>query len=200
MNINYDQKMNEIINGLTSKKKLLIHSCCGPCSSYVIEYLANYFDITILYFNSNIYPKEEYLKRFNEQKRLIEKFHNDIKLVEIGYDYDEYLEYISGHENDFEGGQRCHLCYEYRLNKASIYAKDNGFDYFTTTLSVSPYKDSKVLNAIGKSLEDKYGVKYLFSDFKKKDGYKRSIELSKKYNLYRQNYCGCEFSMPKLSK
>ena len=196
MNTNYQIEMEKIIDNLKERKKLLIHSCCGPCSSYVLEYLNKYFDITILYFNSNIYPEAEYKKRLDEQKRLVSKAYQDkIKVVEIGYDHDEYLEYIKGHEEDTEGGERCHLCYKYRMEKACIYTKDNNFDYFTTTLSVSPYKNSKVLNEIGKQLEDKYKMKYLYADFKKKNGYKRSIEISKEYDLYRQNYCGCEFSL-----
>ena len=196
MKINYDLLMNEEISKFDGKKKLLLHSCCGPCSSYVIDYLNKYFDITILYYNPNIYPESEYLKRLSEQQRLIEEYNNkSIKVVEIGYNPNEFYEVVKGHEKDKEGEERCHICYKLRLEASIKYAKEHNFDYFTTTLSVSPYKNSDVLNNIGISLENEYNIKYLYADFKKKDGYKKSIELSKKYNLYRQDYCGCIFSM-----
>ena len=196
MKTNYDLLMNEEIKKFDSKKKLLLHSCCGPCSSYVIDYLNKYFDITILYYNPNIYPETEYQKRLSEQQRLVKEYNNkDIKVIEIGYNPNEFYEVVKGHEKDKEGCERCHICYKLRLEASVKYAKEHNFDYFTTTLSVSPYKNSEVLNNIGTVLEKEYDVKYLYSDFKKKDGYKKSIELSKKYNLYRQDYCGCIFSM-----
>lgn len=195
MNINYDLKLEEIIKNLNNKPKLLLHSCCGPCSSYVLSYLNNYFDITVYYYNPNIDKEEEYQKRLKEQIRLInEMFDSKIKVIDGIYNPLEYYEKVKGHEKDKEGGERCHICYKLRLEKCAKYALDNGFDYFTTTLSVSPYKNAKVLNEIGKSLEEKYNIKYLYADFKKKDGYKKSIMYSKEYNLYRQDYCGCKFS------
>lgn len=195
MKINYDKLLEDTIKDFKEKKTLLLHSCCGPCSSYVLDYLKEYFDITVLYYNPNIYPKDEYQKRLNEQEKLVESLNNnDIKVIEIGYDPNEFYEVVKGHEEDKEGEERCHICYRLRLEKSAKYAYDNNYDYFTTTLSVSPYKNSEVLNEIGKELEIKYNIKYLCADFKKKDGYKKSIELSKKYDLYRQDYCGCVYS------
>ena len=194
MKTNYNLIMEEIINNLSNRPKLLLHACCGVCSSSVLERLSEFFDITVLYYNPNIYPKEEYLKRFNTQKELIEKTNRNIKLLEIGYNEDDFNIIVKGLENDKEGGGRCHKCYFLRLEKTAIIAKEKHFDYFSTTLSVSPYKDSQILNKIGKILEEKYNIKYLYSDFKKKDGYKRSNELARKYNLYRQDYCGCKYS------
>lgn len=178
-----------------SKKTLLLHSCCGPCSSYVLSYLKDEFDITLVYYNPNIYPKAEYKKRYEEQKRLIkEMFNNEIKIIKVNYIPLFYYIKVLGHEKDKEGQERCHICYKLRMEKTCKLAKKYGFDYFTTTLSVSPYKNADVLNEIGKALEEKYKVNYLESNFKKHDGYKKSIEYSKEYNLYRQNYCGCKFS------
>lgn len=195
MNINYQLKLDEIINSLTYRPKLLLHSCCAPCSTYVLSYLNNYFDITIYYYNPNIHPEEEYIKRLNEQVKLVnEVYKNKINVIKEIYDPIDYFNKIKGHENDKEGGERCHICYKIRMEKCAKYAKENGYDFFTTTLSVSPYKNAKVLNEIGKSLEEEYNIKYLYADFKKKDGYKTSIILSKKYNLYRQDYCGCVYS------
>lgn len=197
MIINYQLKLEEIINENKDKlPTLLLHSCCGPCSSYVLEYLNKYFKITILYYNPNIYPYDEYKKRLDEQVRLINELNveNKISILECSYDNNEYENVIKGLENEKEGGSRCHKCYELRLEKTAKLAKENNFDYFSTTLTVSPYKNAQVLNEIGSKLEKKYNVKYLYSDFKKKNGYKRSIELSKIYNLYRQNYCGCIYS------
>ena len=175
---------------------ILLHSCCAPCSSYVISYLTNYFNITILYYNPNISPIEEYEKRKQEQIKLINELNtkNKINILDCDYENDLYEQTIKGLENEPERGLRCHKCYQLRLEKTAKLAKDNNFDYFTTTLTVSPYKNSNILNEIGISLQDKYNIKWLYSDFKKKDGYKKSIELSKKYNLYRQNYCGCIYS------
>lgn len=195
MNINYDKKLEEIINNLSFKPKLLIHSCCGPCSSYVLFYLNKYFDITIYYYNPNIDTKNEFNKRLLEQKRLIkEMFNDEIKVIEGSYEPKIYYSKIKGHEKDKEGEERCHICYKLRLEETAKYAKENGFDFFTTTLSVSPYKNAKVLNLLGERLEKEYNIKYLYADFKKKDGYKKSVMYSKEYNLYRQDYCGCVYS------
>lgn len=194
MKTNYNLIMEEIIKKLDHKPKLLLHACCGVCSSSVLERLINYFDITVLYYNPNIYPEEEYQKRLETQKQIINKIAKDVKLLEIGYNEEEFNQIAKGLENEKEGGKRCPKCYNLRLEKTAQIAKENNFDYFCTTLSVSPYKDSEKLNKIGKILEQKYNVKYLYSDFKKKDGYKRSNELAKEYNLYRQDYCGCKYS------
>lgn len=198
--MNYQVLTDKIIEEIKEKEKvptLLIHSCCGPCSSYVLEYLSKYFKITILYYNPNIYPEEEYRKRLGEQRKIIKEmtFLNPVTLIKGDYDYNVYLDYIKGLENEAEGGNRCFKCYRLRMEEAAMYAKNKNFDYFTTTLSISPYKNAKKLNEIGEELEEKYQVKYLYADFKKKNGYKRSLELSKEYNLYRQHYCGCSFSL-----
>lgn len=199
--INFDKKLEEIIYNLEFKPKLLLHSCCGPCSSYVITYLKDYFDITILYYNPNIEPKEEYEKRKNEQIKLINSLNiNDLHWLDIDYENDAYQRKVNGYEEDKEGGHRCHLCYELRLEKTGNIAKNSGFDYFGTTLTVSPYKNAQVLNQIGERLANELNIKWLYSDFKKKEGYKKSIELSKKYDLYRQDYCGCLFSKGSINK
>ena len=192
MNINYNEEMKKIISNLDDHNKLLLHSCCGPCSSSVIERLRDFFDITVIYYNPNIEPKEEYEKRKSEQLRLLNEL--GIKFMDIDYLNNEYHEKVKGYENEPENGLRCPLCFELRLDKTASKAKENNFDYFGTTLTVSPHKNSKIINEIGFKLEEKYGVKFLLSDFKKEDGYKRSIELSKKYDLYRQDYCGCLYS------
>ena len=192
MNINYNEEMKKIISNLDDHNKLLLHSCCGPCSSSVIERLRDYFDITVIYYNPNIEPKEEYEKRKSEQLRLLNEL--GIKFMDIDYLNNEYHKKIKGYENEPENGLRCPLCFELRLDKTASLAKENKFDFFGTTLTVSPHKNSKIINEIGLKLEDKYKIKYLVSDFKKEDGYKRSIELSKKYDLYRQDYCGCLYS------
>lgn len=196
MNENYSSLCEKILNNIDRPQKILLHSCCAPCSSYVITYLTNYFDITILYYNPNISPYEEYIKRKNEQIKLIKeiKTKNSIDIIDCDYDNNIYNELIKGLEKEPERGKRCSICYQMRMEKTAILAKENNYDYFCTTLSVSPYKNSKLINKIGESLEKKYDIKWLYSDFKKKDGYKKSIELSNKYNLYRQNYCGCIFS------
>ena len=193
MNENYANKLKEIIDKLDYKPKLLLHSCCAPCSSYVITYLYDYFDITILYYNPNIYPYEEYKKRKDEQIRLISNF-NGVKIIDCDYDNDIYNEVIKGLENEPERGSRCTKCFYLRLNKTGEIAKKNDFEYFGTTLTVSPYKNAKLLNEIGEDISKKYDIKWLYSDFKKNDGYTKSIELSKKYDLYRQDYCGCIYS------
>ncbi|WP_271813212.1 epoxyqueuosine reductase QueH [Clostridium beijerinckii] len=197
--INYQKELDSLIENLVKNEEvptLLLHSCCAPCSSYVLEYLSQYFKITIFFYNPNIYPMEEYTRRVAEQKGLISemKVKNEIRFIEGKYDTESFYKVTKGLEEEKEGGVRCFNCYELRLNEATIMAKEKGYDYFTTTLSISPHKNSAKLNEIGKKLSEKYGVKYLYSDFKKKEGYKRSIELSKQYKLYRQDYCGCVFS------
>lgn len=193
MKTNYDKILEETINELKGRKpSLLLHSCCAPCSTAVITRLKDYFDVTIFYYNPNIEPLEEYLKRKEEQKRIVSKF--GIKFLDCDYENEIFKSISKGLEDLPEGGYRCHKCYELRLTKTAITAKENNFEYFGTTLTVSPYKNSQVLNAIGKDIEELTKVKFLYSDFKKKEGYKLSIELSKKYNLYRQNYCGCIYS------
>ena len=196
--INYQNQLDRIIENIDPDKppRLLLHSCCAPCSSYTLEYLSRYFDITVYYFNPNISPKQEFDKRFEEQKRLISQmpFKNSVTLVEGDYNYDDFLEIAKGLENVPEGGERCFRCYKMRLESTARLAKEQGFDYFCTTLSISPLKNSQKINELGFEIEKKYGVKWLPSDFKKREGYKRSIQLSKEYSLYRQNFCGCVFS------
>ncbi len=197
--INYQKELDKILESIkqdNKQKKLALHVCCAPCSSYCLTYLTEYFDITCIYYNPNISPKEEFDKRYDELLRFSNEMKkiNNIEVKEGTYDNDRFNELIRGLEDLPEGGKRCHLCYRMRLEYTAKYAKDNGFDFFTTTLSLSPYKDAEVLNRIGKELSDKYDIAYLYSDFKKKNGYKRSIELSKEYNLYRQDFCGCIYS------
>lgn len=184
----------ELIKDRKVKPKLLLHACCGPCSSYVVEYLSNYFDITIYYYNPNTYPESEFNRRLDELNKFINSFNNKIKVIEENYDPTEFYTSIKGLEHLGEKSKRCYNCYKLRMNKAATYAKENNFDYFTTTLSISPYKNANWINEIGNKLENKIGIKYLYSDFKKKNGYKRSLELSKEYGLYRQEYCGCVYS------
>lgn len=203
MKENYQRKMEEIIESEKNKGKipsLLLHACCAPCSSSVLEKLSEYFEITIYYYNPNISPYEEYEKRVHEIKRFISELNpiNPIHFLEGKYDNDVFEEMVKGLEKEKEGGKRCSKCYYMRLEETAKVANINNFDYFTTTLSVSPYKNAEKLNKIGAALEEKYNTLYLFSDFKKKDGYKRSIELSKTYNLYRQDYCGCIYSKKEL--
>ena len=195
--INYQKELDKITDSLNGDvPKLFLHSCCAPCSSYTLEYLNNYFDITVYYFNPNISPKAEFDKRYAEQKRLIEALpsKHTIKLVCGEYDHNDFLKIAKGYENVPEGGERCFRCYRMRLESTAKLAKEQGFDYFCTTLSISPLKNSQKINEIGYEVAEKYGIKWLPSDFKKKEGYKRSIELSREYQLYRQNFCGCVFS------
>lgn len=195
--INYQKLTDKVIDGLGERTpRLLLHSCCAPCSSYTLEYLANYFEITVLYYNPNISPKEEFEKRFAEQKRLIESMpaKHKITLIKGEYNYEDFEKIARGYEDVPEGGERCFRCYRLRLSRAAELAREQGFDYFCTTLSISPLKNSQKINEIGYRLEKEYGVAWLPSDFKKREGYKRSIELSKEYNLYRQNFCGCIYS------
>ena len=197
--MNYNVEMEKILEEIKESNitpKLLLHSCCAPCSSHVISVLTNYFDITILYYNPNIEPFEEYEKRKQEEIRFINEFPNKNKLDIIDCDYDNNIfhEMSKGLEQEKEGGARCVKCYHLRLDKTATIAKELNYDYFATTLTVSPLKNSEKLNTIGLFLENKYNIKYLVSDFKKKEGYKHSIELAKEYNLYRQDYCGCIYS------
>lgn len=201
--INYQIELDKIINNINEKApKLLLHSCCAPCSSYTLEYLSKYFEITVLYYNPNISPKEEFDKRFAEQERLIKAMPltNEVGLICGEYDYNDFLKIAKGYEACREGGERCFRCYRMRLEKTAQLAKEKNFDFFCTTLSISPLKNSQKLNQIGLELAEQYGVKWLPSDFKKREGYKRSIELSREYDLYRQNFCGCVFSKEEIGK
>ena len=195
--INYNDKMEEIINGIKGdrKKKLLLHSCCAPCSSSVIERLKEIFDITVYYYNPNIDTSEEYEHRQEEQKRLCEYF--NVQFIKTSYDKQAFLQAVKGHENAKEGGSRCELCFRLRLLETAKFCKENSYDYFATTLTVSPLKNSTLINQIGLDIASMLQVSYLPSDFKKKGGYQRGIVLSNQLGLYRQNYCGCEFSKPK---
>ena len=197
--MNYQKELDKLIERIQKEQKvprLLLHSCCAPCSSYVLEYLADYFEITVFYYNPNIFPESEYTKRILEQQMLIGemKAKHPISFLAGSYDRDRFQEIAQGLEHRKEGGERCFKCYELRLAEAARVAKEGSFDYYTTTLSISPMKNAEKLNEIGVKVGDKYGVAYLQSDFKKKNGYKRSIELSNEYGLYRQDYCGCEYS------
>ena len=197
--MNYQKELDKLISNLEKEgkvPKLLLHSCCAPCSSYVLEYLSDYFEITVFYYNPNIFPESEYTKRILEQQMLIQdmKVKYPISFLAGSYERDKFYEIAAGLEHLKEGGERCFKCYELRLEEAAKIAQEGEFDYFTTTLSISPMKNAEKLNEIGNKVGAKYGVSYLQSDFKKKNGYKRSIELSKEFGLYRQDYCGCEFS------
>ena len=199
MKINYGNLLEQTLAKLTEKNvrpSLLLHACCAPCSSYVLEYLADYFDITLFFYNPNIAPEEEYDFRAKELCRLVEDMGlaDRVRILCAAYDPTEFDTAVAGYEEEAEGGSRCARCYRLRLSKAASEAKNRGFDYFTTTLSISPYKNAEWLNEIGKEEADAHGVSYLFSDFKKKNGYKRSCELSAEYGLYRQDYCGCIYS------
>ena len=193
--MNYDLEMEKQINHLNDKKTLLLHACCAPCSSAVLERIAEYFDITILYYNPNITEKEEYEKRLQELEKFVNEINLDnIKVMPGRYEPEKFFEMSKGLEQEKERGKRCYQCYKLRLEETAKIAEQQNFDFFTTTLSISPYKNSKWLNEIGVDLDKKYQSTYLYADFKKKNGYKRSIELSKQYNLYRQDYCGCIYS------
>ena len=183
-----------------AKKKILLQSCCAPCSTAVIERLANDYDITILYYNPNIYPEEEYVKRKNEELKYIDILHKtkpeiNIDFLDCDYDNITFYNAVKGLENEREGGARCAVCFKVRLEKTAILAKEKGYQVFGTTLTVSPHKNAELINAIGKSLEKEIGIEFLESNFKKQNGYKRSVELAKENELYRQNYCGCEFAL-----
>ena len=195
---NYQKELDEIIDKECSvnKPSLLLHACCAPCSSYVLEYLSDYFEITLFYYNPNIVKLEEFDKRVKELYKLLglNGLEDRVKVIVPEYNNNEFYETIKGYENEPERGRRCYKCYELRLRKTAEFAGNNGFDYFCTTLSISPHKNAEWLNEIGERLGKEYNCSYLVSDFKKKGGYLRSIELSKEYDLYRQNYCGCVFS------
>ncbi len=197
--INYQRELDNLINQLTKEGQvpsLLLHSCCAPCSSYCIEYLSQFFKVTVFYYNPNIYPDEEYLHRVEEQQRFIKAFPTKypVEFIEGDYDKNRFYDMAKGLESEPEKGARCHKCYDLRLRRTAEVAKEKGFDFFTTTLTISPMKDSQVLNEIGGNIGDELGIKWLPSDFKKKEGYKRSTEISKEYDMYRQDYCGCVYS------
>lgn len=205
--INYQAELEKIIKGLNGKPKLLLHACCGPCSSYVMEYLASVFDITVLYYNPNIYPQDEYQRRLKELKDFLPRFppavENKVRLVEMNYDPQEFYDAIKIQEEpelakEAEKGERCRRCYRFRLKKTYDYALKNNFDYFCTSLSISPFKDSAKINSEGEKLAQENagagGPKWLYSDFKKKGGFLRSLKISEEYGLYRQQYCGCVYS------
>lgn len=205
--VNYQRELEQLLNGLEGQgaeeqfvPRLFLHSCCAPCSSYVLEYLCRFFNITVFYYNPNISSAEEYRKWVAEQKRLIDIYNKEgkgyqIRVIEGDYEPGRFLEEVRGLENCPEGGERCFRCYELRLRETAGRAAQGGYDYFCTTLSISPLKNARKLNEIGVALSEEYGVPWLPSDFKKRDGYKRSVALSAEYGLYRQNYCGCAFSM-----
>ena len=198
--INYQNELDKTLSDIEragTTPSLLLHSCCAPCSSYVLEYLSRYFKITVFYYNPNIYPEEEFYKRRSEQERFISQLptKNPISFIGTEHMSEEFYKAVKGLEHIREGGERCFACYRLRLEESAIAARNMGADYFTTTLSISPMKNARKLNEIGDELGEKYGVKYLFSDFKKRNGYKRSTELSREYGIYRQNYCGCVFSL-----
>lgn len=202
---NYQRELEQILENLKKEgkvPKLFLHSCCAPCSSYVLEYLSEYFEITVFYYNPNIYPPQEYEERAGEQKRFIEQFpaRYPISYVEGNYDTKRFYEMAKGLEHIPEGGERCFRCYELRMREAAMLAKEGGYDFFTTTLSISPLKNAQKLNEIGEALQAELGIRHLPSDFKKKGGYQRSTQLSKEYELYRQNYCGCVFSKNEREK
>lgn len=197
---NYQKELDKITEELEKSgevPKLLLHACCAPCSSYCLEYLSEYFDITVFCYNPNIYPAEEYGYRVSEIKRLISEseYKHPVKVIEADSEPSQFYQAVKGYEKEKEGAERCFICYGLRLEETAKRAKELGFDYFTTTLTISPLKNAEKINEIGEGLAEKYGVKHLPSDFKKKNGYKRSIELSKEHNLYRQNYCGCVYSL-----
>ena len=210
---NYQKELEKIITSQNAPKKVFLHSCCAPCSSYCMEYLRQYFDVTVFYYNPNIMNEEEYRKRVTEQQRLIEAYNQlderimingvgekeiiklrKIAFVEGAYDVGRYLDVIKGMENCPEGGSRCGRCFDLRLRETARVAKEIGMDYFTTTLTISPLKNAQLINQLGNAIGEEMGIAFLPSDFKKNNGYLRSIELSKEYDLYRQDYCGCDFS------
>lgn len=207
---NYQKELEKILATVDKNKKpsLLLHACCGPCSSYVIEYLASFFDITIFYYNPNIYPSEEYFRRLDELKNFLPRFpaavDNKVKIVEANYNPQEFYDAVDVANNpdlktEPERGERCRRCYEFRLKKSFDYAVQNGFDFFTTTLSISPYKDAEKINTIGYTFVSTDKTNYLPADFKKKSGFLRSTQISKEYGLYRQDYCGCVFSKENMN-
>ena len=213
MKRNYQSELDDILDriapdrtaeALSAKPSLLLHACCAPCSSYVIEYLASYFDISIYYYNPNIHPRKEYERRLHELETFLPQFpptlENRVRLIRADYDESEFEDAVRVAENpelasEAERGERCRRCYELRMKRAYEYARAHSFDWFTTTLSISPFKDADKINAIGAMLEASGGPRFLTSDFKKRNGFKRSLEISKEYGMYRQDYCGCKYSL-----
>lgn len=192
--INYQKKLEELIDSLKDKPTLLLHSCCGPCSTEVIDFLKDYFEITVYYYNPNIEPEEEYLHRKKEQIRFLKEYQEaKINFLDCDYDHNSFQKIAKGLENIPEGGARCNKCFYLRMKKTAETAKEKNFAYFGTTLTVSPHKNSTIINEIGEAIGKELGISYIYGDFKKNDGYKKSIELSKIYNLYRQDYCGCMY-------
>lgn len=194
--INYQNKLLELVNGFKNKPRLLLHSCCGPCSTQVIDFLRNYFKITVYYYNPNIEPDLEYEKRKREQIRFINEAKKqdeslDLDFLDCGYDNDSFKKISKGLEQEKEGGARCSKCFYLRLKETARKAKELGYDYFGTTLTVSPHKNSQVINRIGENIQEELNMPFIYGDFKKNDGYKKSIEFAKQYDLYRQDYCGC---------
>lgn len=204
-NVNFQLELDRVLQEIERSGEvphLMLHSCCGPCSTYVLEYLSRYFRITVFYYNPNIFPRAEYEHRLAEEKRFIRTFRGryPIDLIDGDYDPAAFDVLARGMEGEPEGGTRCPVCYRFRLEKTAALAREMGCGWFCTTLSVSPYKNARHINQIGLELEEKYGVRFLPSDFKKRNGYKRSIELSHEYGLYRQDYCGCRFSLEQKNK
>lgn len=191
MKKNYNKIMHEEISSFGRKPKLLLHCCCAPCSSAVIERISQFFELTLYYYNPNIFPQEEYELRKEEFKKL------GVEIVTENYNHNDFLDIIKGTENEKEGGVRCQICIAQRMDRTFHYAAENGFEMVTTTLTISPHKDCEFINVLGENLQEKYGIKYLHADFKKGNGYLRSIEICKQLNIYRQDYCGCEFSKSK---
>jgi len=191
MKTDYNKLMQKEISSFGSKPKLLLHCCCAPCSSAVIERIKEFFDITFYYYNPNIYPESEFELRKQEFSKL------GVDIISEKYNHEKFLEVVKGYENEPEGGLRCRICIAERMDKAFEYAKQNNFDYVTTTLSISPHKDAEFINATGENLSKKYNIKYLYADFKKENGYLRSIQICKELAIYRQDYCGCEFAKRK---
>ena len=199
-NVNFQLELDRILDSVAeggTPPRLMLHSCCGPCSTYVLEYLSSYFQITVFYYNPNIFPREEYEHRLAEEKRFIREFRGKypIDMMDGDYDPGAFDQLAQGLESEPEGGARCPVCYRFRLERTARLAAQMGCDWFCTTLSVSPYKNARRINEIGQELAEQYGVPFLSSDFKKRNGYRRSIELSREYGLYRQDYCGCRFSL-----
>lgn len=193
MNMNHQKQTDTVIAALDGRRPtLLLHSCCGPCSSYVLEYLTQYFDVTILFYGPNIQPREEYELRLAHQRTVLE--HIPAKILECDYDGESFERAVKGLEQEPEGGARCTVCFALRIDETARLAAAHGFEYFCTTLSVSPHKDAQRINELGEAAAQRFGVKWLPSDFKKRGGYQRSIVLSKEFGLYRQDYCGCEYS------
>lgn len=192
MKIDYNKLMQQEISSFGTKPKLLLHCCCAPCSSAVIEKISQFFNITYYFYNPNIYPEQEFELRKTEFSKL------GVEVVSEEYNHQTFLSMVKGHENDVEGGLRCNICIAHRMDKSFAYAKLHGFDYVTTTLSISPHKNAEFINATGEQLAQKHGVKYLHADFKKQNGYLRSIQICKDLKIYRQDYCGCEFAKNKI--